>query len=61
MRMRVARQQDGLRKARAAFVAVAPRPCSAAPGYDQASGWGSLNVGAVSTVLNGSPQYQISP
>lgn len=33
--------------------------CTAAPGYDQASGWGSLNVGAVSQALDASPQYQI--
>jgi kumamolisin len=35
--------------------------CTAGPGYDQASGWGSLNVGAVSAVLNGATQYQIEP
>jgi kumamolisin len=35
--------------------------CTAGPGYDQASGWGSLNVGAVSAVLNGATQYQIAP
>lgn len=34
--------------------------CTAGPGYDQASGWGSMNVGAVSQVLNASPQYQIA-
>ena len=33
--------------------------CTAGPGYDQASGWGSMNVGAVSQALNASPQYQI--
>ena len=33
--------------------------CTAGPGYDEASGWGSLNLGAVSQVLNASPQYQI--
>jgi kumamolisin len=35
--------------------------CTAGPGYDQASGWGSLNIAAVSAVLNASPQYQIRP
>lgn len=34
--------------------------CTAGPGYDQASGWGSLDVGAVSQVLNGSPRYQVA-
>jgi len=33
--------------------------CTAGPGYDEASGWGSLNLGAVSQVLNASPQYQV--
>lgn len=35
--------------------------CTAGPGYDQASGWGSMNVGTVSQVLNASPQYQTAP
>ena len=34
--------------------------CTAGPGYDQASGWGSMNLGAVSQALNTSPQYRIA-
>lgn len=34
--------------------------CTAGPGYDQASGWGSMNLGGVSQVLNASPQYRIA-
>ena len=35
--------------------------CSAGPGYDQASGWGSINLGAAATILIASPQYQVTP
>lgn len=34
--------------------------CTAGPGYDQASGWGSMSLGSVSQVLNASPQYRIA-
>lgn len=34
--------------------------CTAGLGYDQASGWGSMDLGAVSQALNASSQYQIS-
>lgn len=35
--------------------------CTAGPGYDQASGWGSMNVAAVLDVLATSPQYHVAP
>jgi subtilase family serine protease len=35
--------------------------CTAGPAYDQASGWGSLNLGATSQILVDSPLYQARP
>jgi hypothetical protein len=35
--------------------------CSAGPGYDQASGWGSLDLGATAAILIDSPQYHVAP